>query len=74
MVDEKGLDPAAADRIGEYVKLNGGLDLVEKLAADQSLMKNKSVKEALEDMTLLLKYLDLFDVSDKVYSFYFYCY
>lgn len=69
MVEEKGLKSEAADRIGDYVKLNGGTELVEKLSADQELMKNKNVKEALEDMKLLLKYLDLFDVSDKVCAF-----
>lgn len=66
MVEEKGLNQEAADHIGQYVKMNGGTKLVNQLKEDQDLMKNKSVKEALDDMQLLLKYLDLFDVSDKV--------
>lgn len=66
MVEEKGLNQEAADNIGQYVKMNGGSKLVNQLKEDQDLMKNKSVKEALDDMQLLLKYLDLFDVSNKV--------
>jgi len=31
MVDEKGLDEEAADRIGKYVRMSGGLDLVDQL-------------------------------------------
>ena len=31
MVNEKGLDPAAADRIGEFVQLSGGVELADKL-------------------------------------------
>ena len=31
MVDEKGLEAEAADRIGEWVQMSGGQELVEKL-------------------------------------------
>ena len=31
MVDEKGLEAEAADRIGEWVQMSGGEELVEKL-------------------------------------------
>ena len=31
MVEEKGLEAAAADRIGEWVQMSGGEELVEKL-------------------------------------------
>lgn len=66
MVGEKGLEPSVADKIGEYVKLKGGVELVESLMADEALSKNKSAKSALEDMKLLLQYVDLFDITDKV--------
>jgi histidyl-tRNA synthetase len=65
MVHEKGLDEAAADRIGEYVKLNGGMDLVEKLASDAVLMGNEKGKRGVDEMRLLLEYLKIFNV-DKV--------
>lgn len=37
MVDEKGLDGDVADVIGEYVKLSGQVDLIEKLKNDERL-------------------------------------
>ena len=66
MVKEKGLDPSSADRIGEYVKLKGGLELVEQLCQDTALYKNKSAKAALDDMKLLLQFVELFGIKDKV--------
>ena len=66
MVEEKNLDPAAADRIGEYVKLSGGLELIDKLLASDLGQKSKSAKAGLEDMKLFLKYSELFGCSDVV--------
>ena len=66
MVGEKGLEPNVADRIGEYVKLKGGMELVESLMQDPALSKNKSAEAGLEDMRLLLKYIELFEIKDKV--------
>ncbi|KAJ3141353.1 hypothetical protein HK101_003428, partial [Irineochytrium annulatum] len=63
MVSEKGLDPAAADRIGEYVKLSGSSEVCDILAADARLSKNKSAMKGVEDMRLLFKYLELFGVT-----------
>ena len=66
MVGEKGLEPSVADKIGEYVKLKGGMELMQLLTADEALSSNKSAKAALDDMKLLLQYVDLFAISDKV--------
>ncbi|XP_060532286.1 histidine--tRNA ligase, cytoplasmic isoform X2 [Cylas formicarius] len=66
MVEEKGLPEDVADKIGEYVKLNGGGDLVDKLLRDDKLSKNKSAVEGLEAIKLLLKYCDIFGVSERV--------
>lgn len=66
MVEEKGLDPAAADRIGEYVKLNGLMDLVDKLEADAKLMANSSAKKGVSDMRLLLQFCEVYGCLDKV--------
>jgi len=67
MVDEKGLDGAIADKIGEYVRLGGGgLELVERLLTSSDLGKNKSAAAGLEDMKLFLKYSDLFGCSEVV--------
>ena len=41
MTEEKGLDPEVADRIGDYVQLKGGNELVEKLRADEKFSANE---------------------------------
>ena len=66
MIDEKGLDEATADKIGEYVRLSGGVELVDKLLNDEKLKKIPSAVEGLEGMKLLLKYCAIFGVSKKV--------
>ncbi|KAK2524913.1 hypothetical protein Q9233_009232 [Columba guinea] len=66
MVVEKGLSPEAADRIGEYVQLHGGLDLIERLLQDPKLSQNKLAKEGLGDMKLLFEYLTLFGITGKI--------
>ncbi|NXS56082.1 SYHC protein, partial [Brachypteracias leptosomus] len=66
MVGEKGLSPEAADCIGDYVQLHGGLDLIEQLLQDPKLSQNKVAKEGLGDMKLLFEYLGLFGITGKV--------
>ncbi|KAF9144809.1 Cytoplasmic and mitochondrial histidine tRNA synthetase [Linnemannia schmuckeri] len=63
MTEDKGLDPQAADLIGEYVQLKGGAELLERLYADAKLGANTRAKEGLDDMTLLFKYLDVLNVT-----------
>ena len=65
LVEEKGLDGESADRIGEFVRMAGGLDLVESLLTSK-LAESKSAKQGLEDMRLLLKYCELYDCMDVV--------
>ncbi|GAA5821337.1 hypothetical protein JCM11251_004577 [Rhodosporidiobolus azoricus] len=66
MVAEKGLDGEVADRIGEYVKLKGGPELVEQLKQDARLSQHKRSMEGLEDMALLFKYLDIYGCSHRM--------
>lgn len=61
MVDEKGLAEEVADKIGEYVVLKGGVDLLEKLQKDELLSANESMKQGMEDMALLFDYLSCFE-------------
>ncbi|XP_034232123.1 histidine--tRNA ligase, cytoplasmic isoform X1 [Thrips palmi] len=68
MIHEKQLDPEAADRIGEYVRLNGGLELVEQLLADPKLKTSKAAQAGLESMKLFLNYAKLYKV-DNITSF-----
>ncbi|XP_077984903.1 histidine--tRNA ligase, cytoplasmic-like [Glandiceps talaboti] len=66
MVDEKGLDPAIADKIGIYVKKRGGSALIEELLTDPDFSKNADTKLALEEMKVFFKYCELMNVTDKV--------
>ncbi|CAI8050354.1 Histidine--tRNA ligase [Geodia barretti] len=66
MVEGKGLEEAVADKIGEYVKLSGHFELLEKLMSDMGLTAVASARAGLEDMKLLLHYCELFGVLDKV--------
>lgn len=66
MVEEKGLDGATADRIGEYVRLSGGAELVEQLLADPKLKAVPNAVKGLEGMQLLLKYCSLFGLEQRV--------
>ncbi|XP_053498450.1 histidine--tRNA ligase isoform X1 [Ictalurus furcatus] len=66
MVNEKGLSEDVADQIGEYVSMQGGLDLAERLLQDPKLSQNKQACAGLTDMKQLFGYLQLFQVTDKV--------
>ncbi|KAG0340753.1 Cytoplasmic and mitochondrial histidine tRNA synthetase [Podila humilis] len=63
MTEEKGLDPKAADLIGEYVQLKGGEELLQILYKDEKLSKNASAMAGLDDMTQLFKYLNALNVA-----------
>ncbi|KAF2754303.1 histidyl-tRNA synthetase [Pseudovirgaria hyperparasitica] len=66
MTEEKGLDGEIADKIGEYVKLKGTRDVLDKLNSIEALQANESAKQGLADMTLLFSYLETFGVLDNI--------
>lgn len=66
MVSEKGLSEEAADQIGEYVSMQGGKDLAERLLQDPKMSQSKQACAGLTDIKLLFGYLELFKVTDKV--------
>lgn len=66
MVEEKGLSPEQADKIGEYVQLNGGIDLVDKLLEDEKLKAVPSAIKGLEGMKLLLHYCNIMGLKDVI--------
>ncbi|KAI5294683.1 Cytoplasmic and mitochondrial histidine tRNA synthetase, partial [Ascosphaera pollenicola] len=66
MVEEKGLDEAIADKISTYVNHKGSRDLLERLLQDETLTANESAKQGLEDMSLMMDYLEAFDILDKI--------
>ena len=65
MVEEKNLSEDAADQIGNYVRMNGLGELVDKLL-ESDLGKNKSAKSGLGGIKTFLEYCDLYGCSDVV--------
>ncbi|CAG0879646.1 unnamed protein product [Cyprideis torosa] len=65
MVNEKGLSSETADKIGEFVKLSGGVELVDQMLKGP-LAQNPSAKSGLEAMKLCLRYCELYGVSERV--------
>ncbi|RWS15017.1 histidine--tRNA ligase: cytoplasmic-like protein [Dinothrombium tinctorium] len=65
MCEEKGLQESSADKLGEFVKLNGSLQLVEELLSGD-LSKNAKMKEGLEEVKLLFKYCIAMGISDVI--------
>lgn len=66
MIDEKGLDAQTADKIGEYVLLNGGIELIDTLLANEHLTTSKSAVQGLEAMKLLLNYCNIFGLEKEI--------
>ena len=66
MTEEKGLPAEVADRIGEYVTFNGGLELIDKLRGDARLYGNAKAKEGIEEMAILLNFCNVMGILDKV--------
>ncbi|KAF8594634.1 histidyl-tRNA synthetase [Ceratobasidium sp. AG-I] len=65
MVEEKGLAGDVADKIGEYVKLKGGPELLAELRST-ALGKNKVAAAGMDDMEVLFRYLDVFGITSKM--------
>jgi histidyl-tRNA synthetase len=66
MVNDKGLDGEVADRIEKYVMNKGSRELLDTLLKDETLNANVTAKAGLEDMALMMDYLEAFGVLDKV--------
>ncbi|TPP61659.1 Histidyl-tRNA synthetase [Fasciola gigantica] len=66
LLEEKGLSPDTVNKIGLYVKMSGTLDLVDRLEADEPLMKQEVTREALADIRLLLSYCEALGILDHV--------
>ncbi|KAG9490945.1 histidine--tRNA ligase, cytoplasmic-like [Eleutherodactylus coqui] len=66
MIEETDLRPETVDRVGEYIRLNGGLAILEYLWNDSMVSENTMAMEALNDLKLLHRYLEIYGVADKV--------
>lgn len=69
MVEEKNQTEEVADKIGEYVKLNGSIkEIYEILSNKEELVSNEFAKQGLDDMKILIDYVEAFDI-EKFISF-----
>ncbi|ODV58488.1 histidine--tRNA ligase [Ascoidea rubescens DSM 1968] len=67
IVEEKNQSKEVADKIGEFVKLKGGLDeILPILLSNEELMSNPLAKEGIEEMKLLNGYISVFSISDFI--------
>jgi len=66
MTEEKGLAPEVADKIGQYVVKKGGRDLLNELKSMEELTKNASFSAGLQNMELLIDYLEIFNVMHRL--------
>ena len=68
MVEEKALSEIVADEVGKYVLQKGAMrEMINVLKADEKLYANATVKGGIEDMELLVSYLEALDV-DRIVS------
>ncbi|CAI4822347.1 AAC_collapsed_G0056250.mRNA.1.CDS.1 [Saccharomyces cerevisiae] len=67
MTEEKGQSEETADKIGEYVKLNGSLKEIHAvLSADANITSNEKAKQGLDDIATLMKYTEAFDIDSFI--------
>ena len=66
MVEDKGLSADAADKIGKYVQLCGGTELLDVLSKDSELTAIDDAKKAIEEMRLLFQYCETMGAMNKV--------
>ena len=66
MISEKGLSESVADRIGEFVKLRGGSELISELLSRAEIQENERAKRGLEDLKLMFGFLKIFGIEADV--------
>lgn len=69
IVNEKGQSEEVADKIGEFVKLNGTLsEMYEILSKNDQIINNEKAKQGLDEINTLMTYTNSFNI-DKFISF-----
>lgn len=64
IVVDKGQSEEVANKIGEFVKLNGSIrEVLALLKESETLSTNESAQQGIEEMSLLADYVDAFDIS-----------
>jgi histidyl-tRNA synthetase len=66
-MEQKGRPEPIADQISQFVRRRGSLSEVMSLPKlDEILVVYDDIKQRIQDMSLLLSYLDAYEISDKV--------
>lgn len=65
MCKEKGLEEKVADRIGQFVRLNGSIELIDQMLCGD-LGANQKAKQGLNAIKLLFNYCELFKLSQII--------
>lgn len=64
---EKGLPEDVANQIGGYVLNSGDMsEILDFLKSNPSLMENRSIQSGVDEMSLLVSYLEDYNTVDKV--------
>jgi histidyl-tRNA synthetase len=66
LINEKGITESVADLIGEYTAHKGLSDTIKLLKTNENLAQNKRAAEGLDDLDLLFRYCEIYQISDKV--------
>ena len=67
MIEEKGLSPEVADRIGEFVLFNGKpMELWNKLISENIFGSHAKAVEAMAELQILFNYLSALDCIDYI--------
>ena len=67
MTEEKGQSEETADKIGEYVKLNGSLKEIHTiLSEDAKITSNEMAKQGLDEIATLMKYAEAFNIDSFI--------
>ncbi|KAI3395593.1 hypothetical protein diail_1105 [Diaporthe ilicicola] len=64
---EKGLTEDVANQIGGYVSNSGSMrDVLSFIKSNPTLMENESIKSGVDEMSLLVSYLEAYDIVERV--------
>ncbi|XP_027194823.2 histidine--tRNA ligase [Dermatophagoides pteronyssinus] len=66
MIKEKQLSEMVADRIGEFVKMNGSIELVEQLLSNEEFIRNKRATKGLMEIKTLFDYCRIFEIDSSI--------
>ncbi|PVU93918.1 hypothetical protein BB561_002943 [Smittium simulii] len=66
MTVDKGLDPKSADKIGTFVKLNGGKELVSELLNNIDVISSEKTTQGLQEMKSFFEYAEAYGITKRI--------